>query len=146
LPHRPALTADAEESGKITRNMAVMVMSAMGLVFFFAPGPLVGIFSKDPEVMELAVVCLRLVAVAQPALAVWMVLAGGLRGAGDTRAIMKIVAVGFLFVRLGLAYLLAVHLNYGLIGAWVAMVTDLFLRGFLIHRRFRQGKWKTVRI
>ncbi|NLJ80861.1 MAG: MATE family efflux transporter [Firmicutes bacterium] len=137
---------DAEESGIITRNLALLVMSTMGVIFFVMPQTLVAIFSRDPEVMVLAVVCLRLVALAQPALAVWMVLAGGLRGAGDTKAIMKIVAVGFLTVRLGLAYALAIYFDYGLIGAWIAMVSDLFLRGFLIQRRFSQGNWKTIRI
>lgn len=137
---------DAEAAGKISRNLAVLVMSIMGLVFFIVPKAFVTIFSKDPEVVELASVCLRLEATAQPSLAVWMVLAGGLRGAGDTRAIMKIVAVGFLFVRVGLAYLLAIHLGYGLIGAWIAMVVDLFLRGYLIQRRFSQGQWKMVQV
>lgn len=135
---------DAEAAAKITRQLGVLIMSIMGLIFFIMPEPLVSIFSTDPEVIALASVCLRLVAIAQPPLAVWMILAGGLRGAGDTRAIMKIVAIGFLFVRVGLAYLLVIHLGYGLVGAWVAMVADLFLRGYLIQRRFKQGHWKTV--
>lgn len=137
---------DAEAAGKITRNLAVGVMSAMGLVFLIAPRYFVGIFSKDLEVIELATVCLRLVAVAQPSLAIWMVLAGGLRGAGDTRAIMKVVAVCFLLIRVGLAYLLALRLGLGLIGAWIAMVSDLFLRGILIQRRFNRGKWKKIEV
>lgn len=137
---------EAEDSGKIARNLGVLVMGAMGFFFFFFPEPLVRIFSRDPEVIALATVCLRLVAIAQPPLAVWMILAGGLRGAGDTRAIMKIVFIGFLFVRIGLAYLLVIHLGYGLIGAWIAMVTDLFFRGYLIQRRFTKGQWKLVNV
>lgn len=135
---------DAEAAGKVTRNLGILIMSAMGIVFFLIPGPIVKIFSSDPGVSELATVCLRLVAIAQPALAAWMILAGGLRGAGDTRAIMKIVAVSFMLVRVGLAYVLAIQLNMGLIGAWIAMVVDLFLRGFLIQVRFNKGEWKSV--
>lgn len=60
-------------------------MSIMGVIFLVVPEPIVKIFSSDPEVIELATVCLRLVAIAQPALATWMIIAGGLRGAGDTR-------------------------------------------------------------
>ncbi len=137
---------DAETAGKITRNMAVLVMSAMGLVFLIFPRFFVGIFSNDPEVMELASVCLRLVAICQPSLAIWMVLAGGLRGAGDTKAIMRIVTVSFLCVRVGLAYILTIRFGFGLIGAWVAMIIDLFLRGVLISRRFNRGKWKEVKV
>ncbi len=96
--------------------------------------------------MELASVCLRLVAICQPSLAIWMVLAGGLRGAGDTKAIMRIVTVSFLCVRVGLAYILTIRFGFGLIGAWVAMIIDLFLRGVLISRRFNRGKWKEVKV
>ncbi len=137
---------EAAESGRVTRNLGILVMSIMGVVFVVMPEPIVRIFSNDPEVIKLAAVCLRLVAISQPALATWMILAGGLRGAGDTRAILKIVVVGFVVVRVGLSYLLAIHLGYGLIGAWVAMVVDLFARGFLIQRRFNKGEWKMLKI
>lgn len=137
---------EAEKSAKIARNLGMIVMSLMGVIFFVIPEPIVKIFSNDPQVIALSVVCLRLVAIAQPSLAVWMILSGGLRGAGDTKSIMKIVLVGFLFVRVGLAWLLAIHLGYGLIGAWVAMVVDLLLRSILIQRRFSAGVWKMVRV
>ena len=137
---------EAEESGRTARNLGILVMSIMGVIFVIVPEPIVRIFSNDPEVIALAAVCLRLVAISQPALATWMILAGGLRGAGDTRAIMKIVIIGLVFVRVGLAYLLAIHLGFGLIGAWVAMVIDLFVRSSLIQRRFSQGDWKMLKI
>jgi Na+-driven multidrug efflux pump len=59
---------------------------------------------------------------------------------------MKIVIISLVFVRIGLAYLLAICLDLGLIGAWVAMVLDLFVRGVLIQRRFSQGNWKMVKV
>ncbi|HHT69752.1 MAG TPA: MATE family efflux transporter, partial [Firmicutes bacterium] len=58
----------------------------------------------------------------------------------------KIVIIGFVCVRVGLAYLLAIHLGLGLVGAWVAMVVDLFARGYLIQRRFNRGDWKNLKI
>jgi putative MATE family efflux protein len=137
---------DAEQSGRVARNLGILVMSIMGVIFVVMPEPIVRIFSNDPEVIKLASVCLRLVAISQPALATWMILAGGLRGAGDTRAILKIVVVGFVLIRVGLAYFLAIYLGYGLVGAWVAMVVDLFVRGFLIQRRFDKGDWKMLKV
>lgn len=137
---------EAEASGRIARNLGIIVMGSMGIIFMVIPGPIVRIFSRDPEVIRLATACLRLVAISQPALATWMILGGGLRGAGDTRAILKIVIVGLVFVRVGLAYLLAIVLDYGLLGAWVAMVVDLFVRGFLIQRRFDKGEWKLLKV
>lgn len=136
----------AEKSGFMANSMAVGIMSAMGVLFFFLAEPLVSFFSPDPEVIRLGALCLRLVAFAQPALATLMVLSGGLRGAGDTKAIMKITMMGFLGVRLGLAYVLAIVLQYGLAGAWMAMVVDLFFRGLLYRLRFGSGRWKSLKI
>ncbi len=136
----------AEKSGLVANTMAVLIMSAMGVFFFFFAEPLVSLFSPDPEVIRLGSLCLRLVAFAQPALATLMVLSGGLRGAGDTKAILKITIIGFLGVRLGLAYLLAVVLHYGLAGAWAAMIVDLFFRGLLYRLRYTSGRWKSLKI
>ncbi|MGI6149138.1 MAG: MATE family efflux transporter [Firmicutes bacterium] len=137
---------EAHRAGDEARRMAVVVMSIMGAVFLLFPRPIVGIFSRDPEVVELAVACLRLVALSQPALATIMVLAGGLRGAGDVRPIMRITLVGFILVRIGLAYLLAIVLEMGLIGAWIGMVVDLFFRSFLVNRHFQSGHWKLIKV
>jgi putative MATE family efflux protein len=137
---------EAERSGRVARNLGILVMSIMGVIFIIIPEPIVRIFSRDQEVIQLATTCLRLVAISQPALATWMILAGGLRGAGDTRAILKIVVTGLALVRVGLAYLLAIYLGFGLVGAWVAMGVDLFIRGFLIQRRFNRGDWKTLSV
>ncbi len=136
----------AEKSGLLSNQMAMTVMSVMGILFFVFPVPLVSIFTNDAEVIRLAALCLRIIAISQPALAAIMVLAGGLRGAGDTKAIMKITLLGFCFVRLGLAYLFAITFGWGLAGAWIAMAIDLFFRGYLMRARFLGGQWKTLKI
>lgn len=136
----------AELSGYESGNMATLIMSAMGILFFSFPKFFVGLFSKDPEVVELASQCLRLVAISQPALAWVMTIAGGLRGVGDTRWVMVITVLGFWGVRVTLAYALAVSAGLGLIGAWIAMVVDLFTRAILLALRFRQGGWKELEV
>ena len=136
----------AERSGYESGNMATLVMSGMGILFFIFPRFFVGLFSKDPEVVELASRCLRLVAISQPALAWVMTIAGGLRGVGDTRWVMIITIVGFWGIRITLAYALAVSAGMGLIGAWIAMVVDLIVRSILLALRFRQGGWKKLEV
>ena len=125
--------------------MAATAMGCVGAVLFLVPRPIVSIFTSDPEVIALSAEVLRIVAIAQPALALVMVLSGSLRGAGDTRVVMSITAVGFCAVRIITAYLL-VRAGYGLVGAWIGMVVDLFFRGSLFLLRFRRGGWKTVNV
>jgi putative MATE family efflux protein len=94
----------AERAGMEAAKLAAVVMSCMGVLFFVLPQLMVGIFTHDPAVISLSSQVLRIEAIAQPALALVMVLSGGLRGAGDTRVIMVITGLGFCCVRIGTAY------------------------------------------
>lgn len=134
----------AEESGYISQRLAMLVMSAIGVIFFILASQLIGLFTNDPEVIALGIWPLRLVAFSQPALATAMVLAGGLRGAGDTRTTFLITTLGFWLLRIPLAIWLVQ--GYGLIGAWIAMGVDLNVRGLTIWLRFRSGVWKAIKV
>ena len=136
----------AEQSGLVAARSAASIMGLLGIALFLFPQQLVGLFTKDPQVIELASVCLRIVAVSQPALAVVMVMAGALRGAGDTRRVMVVTVAGIWGVRLTLAYFLSYGLGWGLVGAYLAMIADLFLRSALLYRSFSMGHWKTLKL
>jgi len=48
-------------------------------------------------------------------------------------------------VRIPLAYLLT-GAGYGLFGAWVAMVADIWVRGLFFAVRFAGGRWKKIEV
>jgi putative MATE family efflux protein len=137
------------------------VMSLMGVIFFaFAPWML-ALFCPGEEqqgVIREGVPVLRLVAFAMPALASTIIFTNALRGAGDTRVPVLFSCIGFLAVRIPLAYLLALEqidlgtlgsirgLNLGLYGAWLAMFADVMVRGVLFLLRFASGQWKWVQV
>lgn len=134
----------ARADGLLAQRLAIAVMACMGVIFFLFPAPIIGIFINDPQVVQAGVWPLRLVAFSQPALATSMVLGGALRGAGDTRTTLLITGGGLWIVRLPLAWLLAPRL--GLIGAWIAMISDLFVRGSLAWLRFRGDRWTRLKV
>ncbi|HHY19344.1 MAG TPA: MATE family efflux transporter [Firmicutes bacterium] len=137
----------AMKSGKEAAKITVTVMSILGLLFFLFPEPFVRLFvPDDQEVIDLASMCLRIVAVSEPFFAVVMVYAGALRGAGDTFWVMVYTIVGVWGLRIGLAYLFVIVLGYGLAGAWWAMNIDIIVRAFLLWRRFNSGNWRHVKI
>ena len=117
-----------------------------------------GFFGRDPAVVEAGVPVLRLIAFAMPALAGQIVFLSALRGAGDTRVPVLFNWFGFLCVRIPLAYLLtrpAVDLgplgvvpgfDMGLYGAWIAMVTDIWVRGVFFVLRYAGGRWKRIAV
>ncbi|HBG01689.1 MAG TPA: MATE family efflux transporter, partial [Firmicutes bacterium] len=106
----------------------------------------VSLYTNDPAVIEQGTRILKLVAFVQPFQSSQFILAGALRGAGDTRATMVITFLTVLLVRPGLALLLINGFHWGLDGAWIALVTDQLLRSGLVLLRYNSGKWKKIRI
>src|SRR5205823_7722710 len=120
-----------------------------GVVFFVLAVPMFRLFSPGEHqrpVIELGVPVLRLVAFAMPALASMNILNEALRGAGHTRRPVLITWIGFLGVRIPLAYLLTREAGMGLLGAWIAMTADIYVRGAFFVWRFAGGRWKKVRV
>jgi putative MATE family efflux protein len=151
----------AARGGWTAFALGAAVMTLMGVVFFALAGPMFRLFCPHPgqrPIVEAGVPVLRLVAFVMPALAACMVLTWALRGAGDTRVPLLFTWVGFLAVRLPLAYLLTRDRldlgapgtwpgpNLGLTGAWTAACLDLVVRGLLLVWRFAGGRWQRLRV
>jgi MATE family, multidrug efflux pump len=136
---------EAARAGWRAFGLGCTVMTAMGALFFTLAPLLFAPFCQPGQeiIIETGVPVLRLVAFAMPALASTMIFTAALRGAGDTRVPVLFTWVGFLVVRIPLAYALtAESMGYGLFGAWLAMAADLFVRGAFFWWRFASGKWK----
>jgi putative MATE family efflux protein len=136
----------AESSGFITWKIGALVMCGMGVIFLVIPEYLIMLFNRDPDIIRYGAMCLRLVALAQLPFSASMILTGALRGAGDTVWPLIIAGIGMWPIRLGIAWMLVTQLNMGLLGAWIAMVVDLYVRGIITFIRFKSGRWKTIKI
>lgn len=134
---------NAVRYGYETNKVAMIFMGFMGSIFFVWARPLVLIFVKEPEIVDMAASCLRIIAIAQIPFAIVMVLNGGLRGAGDTRWVMYLTTLGQYGIRLVLSFIF-VQLGFGLLGVWVAMGIDMAVRSILTLLRFRSDKWKDL--
>ena len=136
----------ALKNGYICTIIAMIVMSTFGLLFFIIPQILVSLFTKDKDVIELATMALKIVSICQPFSGASMVLAGALRGAGDTKSVLLITYLGIFLIRIPITYLFLDVLNLGLAGAWIVMTIDLAIRSSLAFYIFRRGKWKYLQV
>ena len=136
----------ALKNGYICTIIAMIVMSTFGLLFFIIPQFLVSLFTKDKDVIELATMALKIVSICQPFSGASMVLAGSLRGAGDTKSVLFITYLGIFLIRIPITYLFLDVLNFGLAGAWIVMTIDLVIRSSLAFYIFRRGKWKYLQV
>ncbi|MFN3680678.1 MAG: MATE family efflux transporter [Nitrospira sp.] len=127
-------------------RLAAAGMAVMGAVFFLFPYVLMRAFTQDEAVVELGTQFLRIVAVLQVPLALTMVLAGSLRGAGDTRFILWATTVGMWGVRVPLALLVGVWLHFGVIYVWMAMIADWSVRMVLLLWRYQSERWRAIQL
>ncbi len=136
----------ALKDGYICTIIAMIVMSTFGLLFFIIPQFLVSLFTNDKDVIELSTMALKIVSICQPFSGASMVLAGALRGAGDTKSVLLITYLGIFLIRIPITYLFLDVLNFGLAGAWIVMTIDLVIRSSLAFYIFRRGKWKYLQV
>jgi Na+-driven multidrug efflux pump len=134
----------------MTSTRACIVwMSLMGVFFFVAAEPIMRFSAPQEnrqEIIDAGVAALRVIAFAQPLQAIGFVLAGALRGAGDTRWPMFSTGISMWLFRIPLAYLFAITLDLGLAGVYMAMGLDNGILMVLNIWRWRQGKWQTSRL
>lgn len=135
----------AERSGWESNRLAMYLMSACGVVIFVAARPVAALFVDDADVVADAVSFIRILAAAQPLMAVDFTIGGALRGAGDTRFPLVAVFVGFYGCRLASAYA-AVLLHLSLPWVWLALVGDYIARAGLKAWRFQTGRWKDIAV
>lgn len=136
----------AQRDALATTFLSIVLMSVFGLLFFFFPRAITHMFTKEPEILDMATVALRLVSICQPFQAVSMVLSGCLRGAGDTKAVLWITTIGMFAIRIPITYLFLYKMEIGLAGAWIVMTIDLAFRSIACYRVFKKGKWSYVTV
>jgi putative MATE family efflux protein len=143
-------------------RVALGIMSLSAIGFYFGADWLAVQFVGDqPGTAASAATLVRIVAFGQPPLAILMVVNGALRGSGDTRWTLVTTCIGFLLVRIPLAYWLAWDQirfplfgteltipgwGLGVRGAWYAMIADLAVRCLLVVYRFLSGAWKRIEV
>jgi putative MATE family efflux protein len=128
---------EAYQYGMITTWVAVIFMSFIGIILFFASPWLATWFTTDKNAVEMVVTALRIDAFAQPALAIGLVLAGALQGAGDTKSPMYSTAIGMWVVRIIGVYILGIHFEMGIAGIWISIAIDLYVRALFLFYKFK---------
>lgn len=129
-----------------TRRISMVVALLLTVIFFFFGEFIVSLYNNDPEIVATGGKILMFVAFIQPFQSSQFVLSGALRGAGDTKAVARVIFITTLLIRPFLAMFLINVIGFGLEGAWIALVTDQLMRTFLIWKRYNSGKWKSIKV
>lgn len=140
-----AIGAKDRERMRSTANMIMLAELVMmgvsgGLLFAFAP-QIVGLFSRETEVIFLGGTVLRMVAVSEPFYGVSVVTEGMLQGAGQTKMPFLFNILCMWGVRILGTFICVRFLGEGLVAAWGCMIADNMLLLVLFWFYYRFGKW-----
>lgn len=135
----------AEKAGLVARRMGLIIALAIAIVLFFFGYDVALLYVDDPEVARAAANALKILAIMQPMQSTQFILAGALRGAGDTRWPLYSTAIGIWGIRVVLVHVF-IAMAMGLMGAWVAQLCDQAFRAVFIYTRYKSGAWKHSKV
>jgi len=129
--------------GKIGTRLALMVAVVLSCAAFFTRFhfPLLFALGNDPEIVQMTAGVILILVYIMPFQTTQVVMAGSLRGSGDTRFVAMTMLVTVTVIRPGLGFLLVYPVGLGLAGAWIAILVDQVVRLVMVLTRFSGGRW-----
>jgi multidrug resistance protein, MATE family len=125
----------------VTYALSLGFMGICALVFLAAPEFLIGLYTREPEILRLGSSLLLVAALFQLFDGAQVAAFSVLRGAADTRVPMVMALLGYWVLGLPCAYLLGFHTGLGPVGVWIGLCFALAAVALLLGWRVRQVLW-----
>jgi putative MATE family efflux protein len=137
----------AEAAVHVAARIALAGAAFVGIFFLLLPRQLLAIFGmNESAVVEIGVQLLRVLSVSGLLIAVALAYTGGLQGTGDTRSPLYISIVSQIIVPLGICFVIKQTGVLDPIDIWIAILVGHTTRCLLSVLRFKQGKWRNIRV
>jgi len=135
----------AKEDVLLVLKYTIALMFFLSFFMIFTPEAIVKLFTIDIQTIKEASLYLQIVGLSQIPLAFNFVLSGALRGAGDSKRTLKINLSSLWFVRILPAFFLSWYFN-DILFVYLAMISDTFVKAFLLWRTFDKGEWAKIKV
>lgn len=130
----------ARKVARIAALDAVVLLTIFGVSAFLLRDAILPVFTKHDEVLGIGRRTMVVLMVAQPFMAMGIVLAQSLRGAGRTKEALRVSVVGAVFVRLSFTWFFGIACGLGLPGVWMGSTVDWMVRSALLARAWANPK------
>jgi len=128
-------------------KIGLILSSFFGIFFLFFPRQLLGIFGmSDPTAVEIGVQLLRVLSLSGIFVSVALAYTGGLQGTGDTKSPLYISIISQVVIPLGICFVVQQTIGLEPWHIWLAILAGHFTRCSLSILRFRQGKWRNIKV
>lgn len=127
---------------KFTISVAMVLSGSIATLLYLNSDAVLSIFTGDPEVLTLGKTILFIEIFLEIGRAVNMCMVMALNASGDVKAPVTVGIIFMWSVATFGAWLLGVHLYWGLAGIWIAMAADECTRGLVFFWRWHKGVWR----
>lgn len=135
----------AKYYGFETSKLATIYTLSVGFLFIVLPELILILITNDQQVINAAIPALRIGGFGQIFYGVAVVLANALQSAGRSLFVMMTDVIIIWLIFVPLSFLLGVVLEFGLIGAWVALPFYVILYSSVMFLKFKYGHWKRIK-
>jgi putative MATE family efflux protein len=137
----------AVEGVRVATRIGLGVAIIVAALFLTMPRLLLGAFGmSDPAVLDIGVQLLTFLSVSGLFISVALVHTGGLQGTGDTRGPLYISIISQIVIPLGICSVIQAMRALQPVDIWTAILVGHATRCLLSVVRFRQGKWRNIRV
>lgn len=118
--------------------LSTMMMYGLAGIIFLLKVPLLGLFLQDSQALQAGETVVLYSLVGVPATAGTLIMTATWQGLGNAKLPFYATSLGMWCIRVGLGYLLAISLNLGLRGVWLATVLDNLFRWLLLTYLYKK--------
>lgn len=133
---------EVDKRVKFTIKVAMLLSGSIATFIYLNAESILSVFTHDLEVILLGKTILFIEIFLEIGRAVNMCMVMALNASGDVKAPITVGIIFMWSVATFGAWLLGVHLYWGLAGIWIAMAADECSRGLVFFWRWHQGVWR----
>jgi putative MATE family efflux protein len=125
---------------------ALTVSIVMIVVVTMFRAPLMGIFTDNEEIIKIGATVLLFSILLETGRTINITVINALRASGDARYPVKIGFISMICISLSAGYLFVFVFDLGLLGIWLAISLDEWIRAILVLFRWKSRKWERFAI
>lgn len=132
--------------GVFCQRIGLICSLCIALCYAVSGSAVYRLFSAAPVILNYGSVIMKIIALIVILQVAQVIYGGCLRGAGDTRYTAMVSLISVTIIRPFSGWLFVYPLGLGLIGAWIGLTFDQFMRFMLTRLRFKSGKWQSIEL
>ncbi|MFA9390911.1 MAG: MATE family efflux transporter [Prolixibacteraceae bacterium] len=132
----------AEQSAWLASKANMVTMGFVAILLQLFPGFLIGLFTDNPNIIEVGISSLRTISVGLVFYGLGMTLVNVFNGSGDTQTPFRINIICFWMIEIPLAWLLSGQFGFEQQGVFMSIVVADVSMTAIVYHYFKKEKWK----